>query len=204
MQVRVKGLPSSQSSKHVRNLCKTSYFNIRALRQIRSSLTRDTANSVASAIVSMRLDYCNSLLGGITNENISRLQRVQNSLARIVSGSRRIDHITPILRGFCTGYRSNPEIEYKIGCLTFRAKVIQQPPYLAALLVPHQPAWALRSSELNRLSVPFVSSKIETRAFSVAGPTVFNSLPETVKNSTSMIEFRKLLKTFLFGQAYRI
>ena len=47
-------------------------------------------------------------------------------------------------------------------------------------------------------------SKIETRAFSVAGPTVFNSLPETVKNSTSMIEFRKLLKTFLFGQAYGI
>ena len=189
--------------RHVRNLCKTSYFNIRALRQIRSSLTRDTANTVASAIVSTRLDYCNSLLGGITNENISRLQRVQNSLARIVSGSRRIDHITPILRDL-HWLPIKSRIEYKIGCLTFRAKVTQQPSYLAALLVPHQPARALRSSELNRLSVPFVSSKIETRAFSVAGPTVFNSLPETVKNSTSMIEFRKLLKTFLFGQAYGI
>ena len=160
-------------------------------------------NTVASAIVSTRLDYCNSLLGGITNENISRLQRVQNSLARIVSGSRRIDHITPILRDL-HWLPIKSRIEYKIGCLTFRAKVTQQPSYLAALLVPHQPARALRSSELNRLSVPFVSSKIETRAFSVAGPTVFNSLPETVKNSTSMIEFRKLLKTFLFGQAYGI
>src|SRR3989442_8448186 len=55
---------------HVRNVVKASNFNIRALRHIRPLLTREVANTVACSIVSTRLDYCNSLLYGISQKNI--------------------------------------------------------------------------------------------------------------------------------------
>ena len=83
--------------KQVSETCKASYFHIRALRHIRSSLTAEAAKTVATAIVGSRLDYCNSLLAGTSVSNLSRLQLVQNTLARVVAQKSRFDHITPVL-----------------------------------------------------------------------------------------------------------
>ena len=52
---------------------------------------------MATAIVGSRLDYCNSLLAGTSVSNLSRLQLVQNTLARVVAQKSRFDHITPVL-----------------------------------------------------------------------------------------------------------
>ena len=51
---------------------------------------------LVQAFISYRLDYCNSLFYGITEDLMSRLQSVQNAAARLVSGARRYDHITPV------------------------------------------------------------------------------------------------------------
>jgi len=69
--------------KHVSNVCSISFFDIRALRHIRTFLDLECSKSIACAIVNSRLDYANSCLSGISY-NIHRLQRVQNCLARIV------------------------------------------------------------------------------------------------------------------------
>ena len=60
------------------------------------------ANTVACSIVSTRLDYCNSLLLGTSAKNIDKLQRVQNTLARVVSGTRNTTTSRPS-SGNCTG-----------------------------------------------------------------------------------------------------
>ena len=70
---------------HVRNVCKASYYHFRGLRHITAALSKDTACVVASAIVGSRLDYCNALLVDISEANLDKLQRVQNTLARIVT-----------------------------------------------------------------------------------------------------------------------
>jgi len=49
------------------------------------------------AFISCRLNYCNSLLYGISGGLLQRLQSVQNAAARLVTGARRRDHITPVL-----------------------------------------------------------------------------------------------------------
>ena len=59
-------------------------FHLQSLRQLRSSLPRDVAQSVACAIIGSRLDYCNSLYYGMSNNNFQRLLRVRNAAARIV------------------------------------------------------------------------------------------------------------------------
>ena len=74
-------------NQHVNNLCKSSYFHIRALRHIRKYLSIEDAKSIATAVVSARLDYCNLVLYGTSQMNINKLQRVQNMLARSYDGS---------------------------------------------------------------------------------------------------------------------
>ena len=63
-------------------------LHIRALRQIRRALDNSTAATVASALVSARLDYVNPILYGTSTKQITRLQRVQNALARVVVPNR--------------------------------------------------------------------------------------------------------------------
>ena len=103
---------------HVRNVCKASYYHIRGLRNIRAALSKDTACTVASAIVGSRLDYCNALLVGIPEANLDKLQRVQNTLARVVTGTRRRDHISPVLADLhCLPYPCKDNVQNYDACL---------------------------------------------------------------------------------------
>jgi len=72
--------------------------SLKAYRQAVRSSSEDASKTLVQAFVSCRLDYCNSLLFGISNGLMSRLQSVQNAAARLVTGTRRCDHITPVLR----------------------------------------------------------------------------------------------------------
>ena len=64
---------------------------------VQRSLTKDALRSFVQAFIRCRLDYCNALLTRITDTQIKRLQPVQNTAARLVSGARRRNHITPVL-----------------------------------------------------------------------------------------------------------
>ena len=98
--------------KQVSETCKACFFHIRALRHIRASLTEEASKTIAVAIVSSRLDYCNSLLAGTSVSNLTRLQHVQNALARVVAQKPRFCHITPVLL-ICIGFRFATELPLK-------------------------------------------------------------------------------------------
>ena len=70
---------------------------VSAIHHVRDSLPDDAAKTVAVSIVTTRLDYCNSLFFGMSTRNFARLQRVQNTLARVLLRKRKFDHITPSL-----------------------------------------------------------------------------------------------------------
>ena len=85
-------------AKHVQNVCKSCFIQLRDFRNIRQFLTQDAAVSVANAFVSSRLDYCNSLFRSLSKFNLHRLQSIQNSAARIVTNSSKYTRITPVLK----------------------------------------------------------------------------------------------------------
>ena len=61
------------------------------------ALTTEATRALVQAFISCRLDYCNSVLAGVPDVYLQRLQSLQNAEARLVSGARRHDHITPVL-----------------------------------------------------------------------------------------------------------
>lgn len=186
---------------HITGVVRACNYHLRALHHIRHLIDREAANTMACSIVCSRLDYCNSVLYGVTDANIGRLQRVQNSLARVVYNApyrssatalRRTLHWLPI----------KERISYKIAMLTFKVRLHQQPTYLAELIVDYIPSWSLRSSGTNLLVEPRKKTLIASRAFSCASPHIWNSLPPAARSSTSFDTFRRHVKTFLFDVAY--
>ena len=65
---------------------------------VRSSLTSEAVKTLVHAFISSHLDYCNSLLYGNGDGLLTKLQTVQNAAARVVTGTRKFDHFTPVLR----------------------------------------------------------------------------------------------------------
>jgi len=182
---------------HVSNLCRSSFMCIRSLRQIRSMLDFDSAKLVANALVMSKLDYCNSLLYGINAGLVNRLQRVQNTLARVVVPSvRRSDHISPTLRQL-HWLPVRQRIDFKMALMTFKVLHNRAPVYLHDKLQP-LPESSRRSSGRNLLSVPFTKSSVGRRSFEFASPTVWNSLPQGIRDCNQIDQFKKLLKTQLF------
>ena len=57
-----------------------------------------TSRTAYYQLVTSHIEYCNSLLYDVSDYNINRFQRIQNSAARIVINTRKYDHITPILQ----------------------------------------------------------------------------------------------------------
>ena len=82
----------------VAKVCRACYYHLRDLRRIRKYLSNETAILLANAMVSSRLDYCNSLLYGVSKSNIAKLQRDQNALCRIIFRLDKISHVTPFLK----------------------------------------------------------------------------------------------------------
>ena len=85
-------------SEHIKRTCKACFLQMRDLRRIRKYLIPEVAVLAANALVSSRLDYCNSLFTGLSGFNQHKLQSIQNTLARIVTNHRKYAHVTPILQ----------------------------------------------------------------------------------------------------------
>ena len=111
--------------KHISQTCRACFYHSRDLRRIRKSLSLDLAKQIAVALVSSKLDYCNSF-HNMPEKDIPRLQRVQNCLARVVTKAPRISRSVPILK------RSHwlpvkLRIHFKICAITFRTIEENQP-----------------------------------------------------------------------------
>jgi len=165
---------------HISEVCRSANYHPRSLAHIRRFLSVSSANLVACSIVSSRLDYCNSVLNGLSSYNIHRLQTVQNRAARIVLGVGNRVSAEPLLRQL-HWLPVVKRIMYKTALITFKTVSTHQPTYLSSLLVPYNPSRSLRSSNLNYLTVPRVTSASQTRAFSVSAPHLWNSLPASVR-----------------------
>ena len=72
------------------------------------------------ALISILLDYCNSILYNLPKNSILRLQRIQNQAARILTKTPRRDHITEVLTDL-HWLRIEERIVYKLLILTFKA-----------------------------------------------------------------------------------
>ncbi len=83
---------------HVSHVTKTVFFHLRNIDQLRNMLPVSDAEKLVHAFMTSRLDYCNALLGGCPASSINKLQIVQNAAARVLTRSRKYDHITPILQ----------------------------------------------------------------------------------------------------------
>ena len=187
---------------HVNYISKLSYGQLRKIGHIRPNITDKSAATLVHAFISSRLDNLNSLLVGMPDYMIRKLQMIQNNAARLVLRKRKCDHVTPLLRQL-HWLPVKFRIKFKICLLVFKALNGLAPSYIRSMLTLYEPGRNLRSAG-RQLLKPKVARLTKTggRAFSVCAPTMWNSLPEDLRKCSSINGFKSGLKTFLFREAF--
>ena len=187
---------------HITSICRTSFLELRRIASLRPYLSKEATKRLISALVTSRLDYCNSALTGLPSEQISRLQRVQNSAARLVLKKKKCEHITPLLKEL-HWLPVKFRCQFKTATLAYRHFDGTLPKYLSDSLHTYQSSRSLRSSSEKLLIVPKRNLKtVGERSFSFLAPTIWNSLPATIRNLPDLEKFRSHLKTHLFKEAF--
>ena len=188
---------------HVKSICKSGYYQLRVIASLRKFLDQKATESLVHAFITSRLDYCNSLLAVCADYQIEKLQSLQNSAARVITKTRKFDHITPVLKDL-HWLPISKRITFKQLLLVFKCLNDKGPQYLSDLLKWQNKPTSLRSSKKsNTLVVPKVTCvTFGGRSFQYLGPEMWNELPESMRRMDKVDTFKQHLKTHLFQMYY--
>jgi len=175
-------------------------------RPMLRSLTHEAARTLIQAFISIRLDYCNSLLYGVSDNLIRRVQSVQNAAARLLTGVGRRDHISPVLRQL-HWLPVQRRVDYKLACFVFSSLSGHAHPHLAddIHLVSESHRRRLRSSTDRRVPFHAHTTHSVTGASLLPGHvfgTVFRPTcaTRTLRTAVSVVNSKRFVLMLLPGR----
>ena len=179
--------------------CRAASYALYKIGKIRHYLDRHTTEKLVHAFVLCHIDFCNSLIFGLPQQQTRKLQVLQNAAARLVTRTRKYDSITPVLRNLHWLPVHN-RILFKLLVFAFECFHRVAPEYLSDLLFSYKPTRSLRSSTQNLFVVPSMMTKsYGERSFVYAAPVLWNALPNNLRNITDLDKFKATLKKHLFN-----
>ena len=161
------------------------------------------------AFITSHLDYCNCLFAGLPNSHIAPLQRIQNTAARLVTRTKKSEHITPVLQSL-NWLPIHQRICFKVLLLVYKIYHKLAPVYLQDLVSFRSASTSsstrrLRSAATAHLQLcpgPRTVTRYGDRAFSSIAPQLWNNLPVDIRSAPTLDSFKTMLKTHLYNQSY--
>ncbi len=188
-------------SSHVKAVTKSAYYHLKNIARIRCFVSSQDLEKLVHAFITSRVDYCNGLLTGLPKKTIRQLQLIQNAAARILTRTRKSEHITPVLRSL-HWLPVTFRIDFKVLLLFYKSLNGIGPKYMADMLTEYKPNRPLRSLGSSQLEIPRVHTKQGESAFSYYAARSWNQLPEEIKCAKTLATFKSGLKTHLFSCAF--
>jgi len=150
---------------YVASVCLSAYYRLRQIRPTVQSLTPDGSKTLVQAFISGRLDYCNSLLNGMTDSLFQRLQSVQNTATRLITRTGRREHITPVLRELHCMLPVRHRVDFKLATFMYKTLHGRIPRYLSNdCQLISDPSRRLRLSDTFTFAVPRPRTRLGDRS----------------------------------------
>ncbi len=172
---------------HVKAVVKLAYFHLKIIARIRFLVSSQDLEKLVHAFIISMVDYCNCLLSGLPKKTIWQLQLIQNAAVRILTRTRKSDHITPVLRSL-HWLPVTFRIDFKVLLLVNKLPNGLGPKYIADMLTEYKPYRPLRSLGSSLLCYYAAHS--------------WKQLPEEITCTKTLAIFKSRLKTHLFSRAF--
>ena len=188
--------------RHIIEKSRIASLAMHKLTLLRKHLDKQNCLKLANALIFSHMDYCNSIFINLPKATVYPFQRIQNLTAKIIVGVSKYSSSTEALKELHI-LPIHVRAEYKLLVIVYKCVHGLAPAYLSDILTEKDSRRVTRSGSQHLLEVPWTRAKtFADRSLSVAGPVLWNKLPEYIKQTDSLVTFKKLLKTFLFTKTF--
>ena len=161
------------------------------INRVKHCFDNRTLITIINALVFSKLFYCSSVWS--STSNIAKLQAVQNFACRIVSGSKKYDHVTPILRQL-NWLPVKQHMYYRDSIMAFKCMNGLAPGYLSEQFVKRSSISTRITRNSQLLHIPLFKTATGQRTFYYRMVSLWNALPQYIKLSQSLAHFKTLMR----------
>ena len=174
---------------HIDQTCKKISRKIGLVRHLRPVIPHRALMSLYRALVVPLFDYCDVVWGSASDRLITRVARLQNRGARVLTGARRYSRVTPLYRKL--NWKTFSErVTFHKAVLVYKSLNGLTPDYLTTLFRQVQHQYRTRHVESAALQCPKPRLECFRRSFRYSGVKIWNSLPSAVKQANSLAQFK--------------
>ena len=177
---------------HVNKVVSHCYKILKDIGRVRPVLSQTHTEMLVHSMISIRIDYCNSIFYNMGKSNLYKLQKVQNAAARLIVQKRRRESISNTLKQL-HWLRIESRIIFKILLLVYKS--IQGT--CSNNLQLDFKSYNCRPEEFLMLKTGFCKTKYGKRTYDYVAPRLWNALPLHIRTE-KLIKFKKMVKTLLF------
>ena len=157
-------------------------------------ISKKHTEMLVHAVITSRLDYCNSLFFNLSKSNIYKLQKVQNAAARLIARTRKHQSVSSVIRDL-HWLRIESRIIFKILLLTHKVIIGKCSENLQVKYKSH----CCRPQDMLMLETKPAVTEYGRRTFDYVAPRLWNALPPEIRSEEDTDSFKKSVKTLLFN-----
>ena len=186
---------------HIKDLTSSCMSKLCQISRVKDSFDHNTLQLIISALVMSKLYYCSSVWSNTSIGNIKKLQGVQNFAARIITNTKKYDHITPVLHEL--GWLPiKDHLLFRDSIMTFKCMNGLAPPYLSNIFCKRNTIHNFDTRKSGSLQIPLCKTKTGQRSFRYRAVNIWNDLHPTLKKITSLNVYKKELKKDILTKSY--
>ena len=178
---------------HISCVVSSCFAKLCQINRVKRSFDKKTLELLITSLVFSKMLYCSSVWSNTTLQNINRLQSIQNFASKIVTNSRKFDHVTPLLREL-NWLPVKEQLFYRDSVLTFKCQNDLAPQYLTSKFTKRSNIHTRNTRTRNSLQIPLYRTAIGQRTFSYRGAYIWNNLHNELRQSASLASFKRTLK----------
>ena len=184
---------------HIEYLEKKISPKIAVIHRLRHLLPSDCLNKIYLAIIQSIFDYCLTVWGNSSKQNLMSIQRLQNRSARAVTGNFDYNSSVSNMLNDLKWMNINQRFTYFLGILVYKCLNNLAPDSLSSSLkyVSDSQPYSTRTAINKCLRTPKPDLSIMKHSFQYSGPFLWNTLPTNVTQSTTLTSFKRSLKQYV-------
>ena len=166
------------------------------LQRLKKIVPIETLKQLYDTIVLPHFDYCDIIYGQCSDENLEKLQKLQNRAARILTGSGPQEHREDMFTKLKWLSLANRQQLHKC-VMVYKALNGLAPPYIRDSFVSNSQVHSYRTRNCNKLNIKPYKKEYYAKSFEISGARTYNNLPENVTCATSLNIFKSQLEKHL-------
>ena len=166
-------------------------YHLDNIAKLKRYMSESDTEKLVHALISNKLDYCNSILFGVKSSTLARLQTVQNRAARIILGLHPCAPVSDLLMNKLHWLRVEQRIVFKLLLLVHKFFINCAPAYFSDQLT-------VSNCNERLLKVLYLKSASGRRSFSYCAPRIWNCLEKEIRLLNNTLKFKSCIKTVLF------